>query len=118
MTGRPSLTPGVYRGPGSAAGAARGLTDSGWRVAVVRPARSTADLYAALAEALELPSWSGSNLDALWDQLTELSGPTALVLDGWSTFTRDEPRQARRMLALFRERVLQNPPFVVWRPED
>lgn len=35
---------------------------------------SEEDLHMAIAEGLELPSWCGMNLDALWDALTGLVG--------------------------------------------
>ena len=38
-------------------------------------------IHAQLAEALSFPSWYGSNLDALHDQLTSLSG--TIRLENW-----------------------------------
>jgi RNAse (barnase) inhibitor barstar len=80
---------------------------------VVPPASSTADLYAGLAEALRLPSWFGANLDALWDCLTDLGAPTALVLADWTGYERADPEQASRFLDLFRDRTRSDPPFAV-----
>ena len=109
--GRP-LTPGVYR-VATADDTVRTLACSGWDARLVNPATSTAQLYAALADALGLPSWFGANLDALWDCLTDLSVPTAVVLDGWRSFERVEPERARRLVELFAERALADPPFAV-----
>jgi RNAse (barnase) inhibitor barstar len=110
---RPALTPGVYRVAPPAAAAARALQEGGWHAVVVPPASSTASLYAGLAEALRLPAWFGANLDALWDCLTDLPGPTALVLAEWRGYERAEPEQARRVLQLFVERTRSDPPFAV-----
>ena len=43
-------------------------------------------LYAALADALELPDWFGANFDALFDVLTDPDFPLAvsLTLSGWT----------------------------------
>ena len=109
--GRPPLTPGVYRAAGAGPTAAA-LRGAGWDARVVAPARSTPDLYAALAAALDLPDWFGANLDALWDCLAELRAPTALVLAGWDAFARAEPVDARRVADLLAERARQDPPLV------
>ena len=110
---RPALTPGVYRVGPPAADAARALQDGGWGAVLVQPVTSTADLYAGLARALGLPSWFGANLDALWDSLTDLTEPTALVLAGWTRYEQTEPAQAPRFLDLFRDRARSDPPFAV-----
>ena len=43
-------------------------------------------LYAALADALELPDWFGANFDALYDVLTDPDFALAvrLTLSGWT----------------------------------
>lgn len=110
---RPALTPGVYRVAPPAADAARAVQDRGWHAVLVPPVTSTADLYAALARALGLPSWFGANLDALWDCLTDLTEPTVLVLAGWTRYEQREPAQAPRFLELFRDRTRSDPPFAV-----
>ena len=38
------------------------------------------DLHRALAECLDFPDWYGKNLDALYDQLTEISQETLVIL--------------------------------------
>jgi RNAse (barnase) inhibitor barstar len=111
--GRPALTPGVYRVGVPAADAVRALRDGGWDAVLVPPVTSTADLYAALARALRLPSWFGANLDALWDCLTDLAEPTALVLADWTRYEHAEPGQAPRILGLLRDRTRSDPPFAV-----
>ena len=114
---RPPLTPGIYR-VASADDTVHTLACSGWDARLVTPATSIAQLYAALADALDLPSWFGANLDALWDCVTDLSVPTALVLDGWRGFERAEPERARRLVELFAERTLAEPPFAVALVQD
>lgn len=42
---------------------------------------SREDLHRTFSEALSFPSWYGSNLDALHDQLTSLSG--TIRLENW-----------------------------------
>jgi RNAse (barnase) inhibitor barstar len=109
---RPLPTPGVYRF--ADADAATGfLASAGWDARRVQPARSTPELYRALAAALALPAWFGANLDALWDCLADLQRPTALVLAGWGGFAEAEPVDALRFLDLFAERARQDPAFVV-----
>ena len=113
----PPLTPGVYR-VATADDAVRALARSGWDVRLVAPAATTPGLYAALAGALDLPSWFGANLDALWDCLTDLTAPTALVLGSWGTFEQVEPEQARRVLEVLAERARTEPPFTVALVQD
>jgi RNAse (barnase) inhibitor barstar len=109
---RPPLTPGIYR-VADAVRAGDALGRAGWDVRHAAAARSSAELYPALATALALPSWFGANLDALWDGLADLDRPTALVLTGWDRFAAAEPDDARRFLDLFADRVREDPPFVV-----
>lgn len=109
---RPPLTPGVYR-VADAAQTVEDLRGSGWDVRQATAARTSAELYAGLAAALTLPSWFGANLDALWDSLADLERPTALVLTGWDGFADADPDGARRFLAVFADRVREEPAFVV-----
>lgn len=109
---RPLPTPGVYRVP-DADRTTESLRRAGWDTRQVAPARSTTELYQALAAALTLPTWFGGNLDALWDCLADLQRPTTLVLTGWDSFADAEPVDARRFLDLFAERARQEPAFVV-----
>ena len=63
----------------------------GWRVAVLHEVERTRDFYAELRRALDLPDWTGANLDALWDVLTDLTEPTALVWRRYATFAVARP---------------------------
>ena len=89
------------------------LADEGWRVAVVAEVSRTRDFYAALRTALDLPEWTGSNLDALWDVLTDLREPTALVWRGADSYAVARPQRWSQLLEVLTERSTQDPPFAV-----
>jgi RNAse (barnase) inhibitor barstar len=89
------------------------LVADGWRVAVLPEVARTRDFYAAVRTALELPDWTGANLDALWDVLTDLTEPTALVWRRYATFAVARPGPWQRFLAVLEERAGQDPPFAV-----
>jgi RNAse (barnase) inhibitor barstar len=108
-----SLTPGVYRVLGPADAIAPALVDVGWRPVVLAPSASTGEFYDRLASALRLPDWFGRNLDALWDVLTELSAPTALVLTDWTRLPRARPERWSAIMAVLNERTLIAPAFAV-----
>ena len=114
MTGLDSeVTPGIHRVLTPAAEAAAVLDAQGWRAVVVPSAPTTEAFYAGLASALGLPDWFGANLDALWDCLADLPGPTVLVLESWQNYARREPEVWRRILGVLAERTGQPPPFAV-----
>lgn len=117
-TGLASGRGGIYRvlAPRSALGqdtVEAQLAADGWRVAVLPEVARTRDFYAAVRTALELPDWTGANLDALWDVLTDLTEPTALVWRRYATFAVARPGPWQRILAVLEERVGQDPPFAV-----
>jgi len=58
------------------------LTNAGWRVArcAVEATADKASLIEAIAAALSFPSWTGRNLDALYDSLSDLSWTDALAV--------------------------------------
>lgn len=89
------------------------LTADGWRVAVLPEVVRTDDFYTALRNALELPDYVGANLDALWDVLTDLREPTAVVWQRYATFATARPEPWRRILAVLEERAAQDPPFAL-----
>jgi RNAse (barnase) inhibitor barstar len=104
---------GVYRVLAQTSAIAEVLSADGWSVVVVPPSSSTADFYRALAAAAGFPDWFGANLDALWDTLTELTGPTALIVERWTRLARAQPRDWSRILAVLEERATIAPPFAV-----
>jgi len=89
------------------------LTAAGWRVAALPEVARTRDFYAELRRALDLPDWTGANLDALWDVLTDVTEPTALVWRRYATFAVARPGPWQRILAVLEERAAQDPPFAV-----
>lgn len=60
-----------------------------------------AEVLAAIGEALAFPDHYGRNLDALEDCLRDLSGPTVLLWDGWSTLARADERTFGVLLRIF-----------------
>jgi RNAse (barnase) inhibitor barstar len=76
---------------------------------VVPPATTTGEFYRSLAEAMGWPDYFGANLDALWDALTDLSGPTAVILDRWTEFARARPARWNSIVAVFAERCEIDP---------
>ncbi len=112
-----SRTGGVYRVLGEPATVAARLRSAGWRVGVAATGSGTGvddgvdALYRAIGDALGFPDWFGANLDALWDCLTDLAEPTALVLPAWGRFATARPDRWSRVLAVLRERSEVDPPF-------
>ncbi len=104
---------GVYRVLAPTSAIAEALSAAGWSVVVVPPASNTAEFYRELAAAAGFPHWFGANLDALWDTLTDLTGPTALILERWTRLARAERRDWPRVLAVLEERASIDPPFAV-----
>ncbi|MDN5771901.1 MAG: barstar family protein, partial [Microlunatus sp.] len=89
------------------------LSADGWRVAVLPEVARTRDFYAALVTALDLPSYTGANLDALWDALTDLREPTAVVWRRYATYATARPDRWTRILAVLQERSELDPPFAL-----
>ena len=85
---------GVFRLLGRPTLIAAALAEDGWRTALLDPVDTLDGFYDEVAAALGLPAYFGRNLDALWDCLTDLDGPTALVLADW---TRAGPRPSGRV---------------------
>lgn len=104
---------GVYRVVAPPETVETQLVASGWRVAVLPEIGRTRDFYVALRTALDLPDWTGANLDALWDVLTDLTEPTALVWRRYATFAMARPDPWRRVLGVLEERAAQDPAFAV-----
>lgn len=106
-----SLRPGVYRLVGAPPRRmADGLTEAGWRTVRLGPATDLDAFYRELSDALGLPDWFGANLDALWDVLTDLETPTALVLEDWTRFATARPDAWSRVLDVLTERTESEPP--------
>ena len=104
---------GVYRVLEPAPAIAETLSAAGWSVVVVPPTRTTAVFYREVAEAAGFPAYFGANLDAFWDSLTDLTVPTAMILERWWRLARAEPRDFPQILAVLEERTHRDPPFAV-----
>lgn len=89
------------------------LTDNGYRVATLAADAwaTTADFHRDIKEALDFPTYYGSNLDAFNDCLRDVAtyeygaSPddtgSALVLTGYDAFVRREPKAAQAILDIF-----------------
>jgi RNAse (barnase) inhibitor barstar len=113
MSGLESGRGGVYRILAPVETVESRLAAAGWRVAVLPEVARTRDFYPALRAALDLPDYTGANLDALWDVLTDLTGPTALVWQHHATFAAARPERWQRILAVLEERAAKDPPFAL-----
>lgn len=105
---------GVYRiGPGESSLAER-LSAAGWRsVVVVEPFEDLDGFYDRIAGGLGFPGYFGRNLDALWDSLTDLIDPTAVIIKDWSRFAVPQPLDWQRLLSVLEDRTRQGAPFAV-----
>ncbi len=89
------------------------LTEAGWRTGLIAPTTSVDDFYDEVVAALGWPAYFGHNLDALWDCLTDLDAPTALVLADWTVLARARPAEWAALLEVLDERAALEPPFTV-----
>lgn len=96
---------GVVRTDRPAAAVVDLLTAAGWRVAVLPAVADLPAFHRRIAAVLDFPAHYGANLDALWDCLSELEGPTALVWQGWADLAIGEPQQWARLLGVLRARA-------------
>lgn len=93
----------------------RTLSARGWRVAVLTGGTSRAEALDAIGRALRFPDYYGRNLDALWDCLTDLDAPTALVWSGWEAIAVHAADDWARIVRVLDQRVRETgrPPFAV-----
>ena len=87
---------------------------AGWRFGYVdgwrRPDK--VGVLTAVGETLSFPDYyRGRSLDAFWDCLTDVTEPTILLWDGWSTLARDDEETFRKVRGIFAERAERTPPF-------
>ena len=66
-----------------------------------------------MAAAAGFPAYFGANLDAFWDCLTDLTTPTAMILERWWRLARAEPRDFPQILAVLEERTRIAPAFAL-----
>ncbi len=70
-------------------------------------------LLTQVGSALGFPAYYGRNLDALWDCLTDLTVPTALVWSGWQDLAVNHPDDWAAVLRVLSDRVRIAPAFTV-----
>ena len=83
---------------------------------VVLDGRVMTDRVAAhshLAERLELPTWYGRNLDALYDVLTEIDEETEIVLTEPAAVAEQMGKYGEALLATLQEAAEENPRLIV-----
>ena len=108
-----SQTPGIYRVLADPPEIVQALGEAGWSAVLVPAVDRTRDFYAEIARGLQLPEYFGRNADALWDSLTELTEPTALVLVDWTRFAQARPERWSRILGVLADRTEQGPAFAL-----
>lgn len=89
------------------------LSAAGWRVAELGEVTDPAGFHTAIAAALGFPAHYGANLDALWDCLADLDGPTALLWTGWQALADADPPWWGRLSDLLTDRADEQPALLV-----
>ena len=69
--------------------------------------------HSHLVQQLELPSWYGRNLDALYDVLTEMSGPIEIVFLNFREFTHQLPGFGEAVEHLCADVQAENPELLI-----
>lgn len=72
-----------------------------------------ADLHAALAKALDFPTWYGGNLDALHDLLTDIAVDTAIQLHDWPAAEAALGPYGKRVEKVLAVCALENPSLTI-----
>ena len=82
---------------------------------VILDGKAMVDRVAAhshLAERLELPTWYGRNLDALYDVLTEIGRDTEIVLQAPAAVAENLGRYGEALLRTMQEAAEDNPHLI------
>jgi RNAse (barnase) inhibitor barstar len=108
-----SMRPGVYRLVAPLPQITEALQAAGWSWIALDPVSDRAGFYREFAERMGVGDFFGANLDALWDCLTDLEQPTALVLSEWTRFAGQQPEQWARIFEVLTERIGVAPPFAL-----
>ena len=85
-------------------------------MAIVLEGRAMTDRPAAhshLAERLDLPTWYGRNLDALYDVLTEIGTDTELILEDPAAVAENLGKYGEALLATMQEAAEANPHLII-----
>ena len=69
--------------------------------------------HSHLADRLELPTYYGRNLDALYDVLTEIGEETELVLTDPAAVVEQMGKYGEALLATMQEAAEENPKLIV-----
>ena len=69
--------------------------------------------HSHLAERLELPTYYGRNLDALYDVLTEIGKETEIVLTDPAAVVEQMGKYGEALLATMQEAAEENPRLIV-----
>ena len=69
--------------------------------------------HSHLADRLELPTYYGRNLDALYDVLTELGEETELILSDPAAVVQQMGKYGEALLATMQEAAEENPKLIV-----
>jgi RNAse (barnase) inhibitor barstar len=104
---------GTYRLESPPDDLVRRLAAAGWRTGVFTGADDRRAVLRGIGRALGFPDYYGANLDALWDCLTDLTEPTALVWRGWQSLAVDHPGDWARVRAVLDARADTRPSFAV-----
>jgi hypothetical protein len=103
------VTAGVYRWDGTlpVREAMRTAEVAGWSFAHVDGALvlTKRDALAAFAAALDVEVDPAGNLDALWDRLRDVPGPTLVLWDRWDVLAEADPIVAISLIGLLGDRA-------------
>ena len=69
--------------------------------------------HSHLAERLELPTWYGRNLDALYDVLTEIGEETEIILTEPAAVAEQMGKYGEALLVTMQEAAEENPVLIV-----
>lgn len=89
------------------------LAQAGWDSGILMGSKNRTAVLRGIGQVLEFPDYYGANLDALWDCLTDLTEPTALVWHHWQDFAAEHPRDWAMLRTLLTERMAEKPPFAL-----
>ena len=70
-------------------------------------------VHSHLAEKLDLPTWYGRNLDALYDVLTQIGTDTELVLEDSAAVIENLGKYGEALLSTMQEAAEENPRLTI-----
>ena len=85
-------------------------------MAIILEGKAMTDRPAAhshLVERLELPTWYGRNLDALYDVLTEIGTDTELILEDPAAVAENLGKYGEALLSTMQEAAEANPHLII-----